>query len=145
MLFFFTGIHPDYHKPTDDVEKINFNGELQVIKYIYHVIDETNDKGKLVFSKTKEPKMEGAHFTVSLGIMPDYSFTGKGVRADGIIDGKIASKAGIKPGDVITKIGDHTFTDINSYMDVLNKYKKGDAATVTIKRGNEELTFNIVF
>ncbi len=145
VLFFFTGIHKDYHKPTDVVEKINFNGELQVIKYIYHVIDETNDKGKLVFLKTREPKMEGAHFTVSLGIMPDYSFSGKGVRADGIIDGKIAAKAGIKSGDIITKIGDHTFSDIYSYMDVLSKYKKGDATTVTVQRGSSDLTFNITF
>ena len=49
VLFFFTGIHQDYHKPGDDVEKINFPGELQVIKYMYHVIEETNKMGKLAF------------------------------------------------------------------------------------------------
>jgi Zn-dependent M28 family amino/carboxypeptidase len=59
VLFFFTGIHKDYHKPTDDVDKINFTGELEVIKYIYHVIEETNRIGKLAFLKTREPKMEG--------------------------------------------------------------------------------------
>ncbi len=145
VLFFFTGAHKDYHKPTDDVEKINFPGELQVIKYIYHVIDETNKLGKLAFSKTREPKMQGVRFTVSLGIMPDYTFDGKGVRADGIIDGKIAQKAGIQAGDVITKLGDNSFTDLNSYMSVLSKYKKGDSTTVTVMRGNNELKFNIVF
>jgi len=145
VLFFFTGIHADYHKPSDDIEKINFTGELQVIKYIYHVIEQTNNMSKLVFLKTREPKMEGSHFTVSLGIMPDYTFSGKGVRADGIIDGKIAQKAGIKAGDIIVKLGDKTFSDIYSYMDVLGKYKKGDATTVTVKRGSDELIFNIVF
>jgi len=100
---------------------------------------------KLAFSKTKEPKMEGARFTVSLGIMPDYAFSGKGIRADGIIAGKIAEKAGIKAGDVIIKLGDNSFSDIYSYMDVLSKYKKGDATTVTVLRGKDELTFNIVF
>ncbi|MGH2647794.1 MAG: M20/M25/M40 family metallo-hydrolase, partial [Ginsengibacter sp.] len=74
VLFFFTGTHKDYHKPSDDVDKINFPGELYVIKYIYHVIEETNNTGKLAFSKTKEPKMGGARFTVSLGIMPDYTY-----------------------------------------------------------------------
>ena len=145
VLFFFTGIHEDYHKPTDDVEKINFSGELQILKYIYHVIEQTNNMQKLAFSKTKEPKMEGARFTVSLGIMPDYAFSGMGIRADGIIAGKIAEKAGIKAGDVIIKLGDNSFSDIYSYMDVLSKYKKGDATTVTVLRGKDELTFNIVF
>jgi S1-C subfamily serine protease len=145
VLFFFTGTHKDYHKPTDDIEKINFTGELQVIKYIYHVVEETNKLNKLAFSKTREPKMGGARFTVSLGIMPDYTFDGKGVRADGIIDGKIAQKAGIQAGDVITKLGENSFTDLNSYMSVLSKFKKGDATTVTVLRGNKELTFNIVF
>ncbi|MEO8568077.1 MAG: PDZ domain-containing protein, partial [Ginsengibacter sp.] len=129
----------------DDVEKINFTGELQVIKYIYHVIEATNGLGKISFSKTKEPKMGGARFTVSLGIMPDYSFDGKGVKADAIIDGKIAQKAGIQAGDIIIKLGDNTFSDIYSYMDVLSKFKKGDATTVTVLRGNDQVTFDIIF
>jgi len=145
VLFFFTGIHQDYHKPSDDIEKINFTGELQVIKYMYHIIEQTNNIGKLAFLKTKESKMEGSRFTVSLGIMPDYTYSGKGVRADRIIDGKIAEKAGIKSGDVIIQLGGKFFSDIYSYMDVLNTYKKGDATTVTVKRGSNELTFNIVF
>jgi aminopeptidase YwaD len=145
VLFFFTGIHPDYHKPTDDVDKINFTGELTVIKYIYHVIEQTDKLGKLTFTKTREPKMEGTRFTVSLGIMPDYTFSGAGIKADGIIDGKVAQKAGIVAGDVIIKLGENSFSDIYSYMNVLSKYKKGDATTVTIKRGNQELTFNITF
>jgi Peptidase family M28/PDZ domain len=145
VLFFFTGTHKDYHKPTDDADKINFIGELQVIKYIYHVIDETNKLGKLAFLKTREPKMEGKRFTVTLGIMPDYTFNGKGVRADGIIDGKVAQKAGMQTGDVIVKLGENSVTDLTSYMNVLSKYKKGDSTTVTIMRGKDELTFDIIF
>ena len=145
VLFFFTGIHKDYHKPTDDVDKINFTGELYVIKYIYHVIEETNKLGKLSFLKTREPKMEGKRFTVTLGIMPDYTFGGTGVRADGIIDGKIAQHAGMQTGDVIIKLGENSVSDLNSYMNVLSKYKKGDSTTVTIMRGKDALTFNIIF
>ena len=145
VLFFFTGTHKDYHKPTDDVNKINFSGELEVIKYIYHVIEETNKLGKLAFLKTREPKMEGKRFTVTLGIMPDYTFSGKGVRADGIIDGKVAQQAGMHSGDVIVKLGENSVSDLSSYMNVLSKYKKGDSTTVTIMRGKDELTFNIIF
>ena len=77
--------------------------------------------------------------------MPDYTFTGAGVRADGIVDGKIAQKAGIKAGDVITALGENKFYDIYSYMNVLAKYKKGDAAKVKVLRDGKELTFDIVF
>ena len=145
VLFFFTGTHEDYHKPTDDVEKINLTGELLVIKYMYHIIEETDGLNKITFSKTREPKMASAHFTVSLGIMPDYTFSGKGVKADGIIDGKIAQRAGIKTGDIIVKLGGYSFSDIYSYMDVLSKFKKGDSTKVTVLRGNDEKTFDIVF
>ncbi len=145
VLFFFTGTHKDYHKPSDDVEKINFNGELQVLKYVYQAIEEANNLGKIAFAKTRDAKMGSSRFTVSLGIMPDYTFNGKGVRADGIIEGKIAQEAGIQTGDVIIKLGDYSFSDIYSYMDVLSKFKKGDTTKVTVLRGSNQMTFDIVF
>ena len=89
--------------------------------------------------------MGGTRFTVSLGVMPDYTYSGSGVHIDGIIDGKIAEKAGIHAGDVIIKLGDFTVTDVNSYMTVLSKFKKGDATKVTILRGKDEMSFDIVF
>ena len=145
VLFFFTGTHADYHKPTDDADKINFEGEFRVLQYVENVLKETNNSDKLAFSKTREPKMESAHFTVSLGFMPDYTFSGTGVRADGIIDGKIAQKIGMKAGDVIVKLGDFNVTDINNYMTALSKFKKGDTTKVTVMRGKEEKSFDVVF
>jgi aminopeptidase YwaD len=59
VLFFFTGIHSDYHKPTDNYDKINYTGELQVLKYIYGVVEYANTKGKLAFSKTRDTQMGG--------------------------------------------------------------------------------------
>lgn len=145
VLFFFTGIHADYHKPTDDADKINFEGEFRVLQYVENVLKETNNLDKLAFSKTREPQMESAHFTVSLGFMPDYTYPGTGVRADGIIDGKIAQQIGMKAGDVIIKLGDFNITDINNYMTALSKFKKGDATTVSVRRGKDEMSFNLVF
>ncbi len=146
VLFFFTGVHSDYHKPGDDVDKINFIGEVYVIKYIYKIIEETNQTEKIPFIKTSEAQSRYApKFTVTLGIMPDYAFTGKGVRADAIVDGKIAEKAGIKAGDVITALDENKFYDIYSYMDVLSKYKTGDAAKVKVLRDGKELQFDIIF
>jgi hypothetical protein len=146
VLFFFTGAHSDYHKPSDDADKINYTGELMLIKYIYSVIEKTNDKGKLAFTKTRETQAQGRRsFSVSLGIMPDYTFGGTGVRADGISEGKPAEKAGLKAGDVIIQIGDYKIPDVQGYMQVLGKFKKGDATKVTVKRGTENIVFDIIF
>lgn len=146
VLFFFTGAHSDYHKPSDDADKINYTGELQLLKYIYAVIEKTNDKGKLAFTKTREAQQQGKRsFSVSMGIMPDYTFSGTGVRADGISEGKPAEKAGLKTGDVIIQIGEYKIPDVQGYMQVLGKFKKGDATKVTVKRGTEEKVFDVVF
>jgi aminopeptidase YwaD len=146
VLFFFTGLHTDYHKPTDDADKINYTGELQVVKYIYHIIETTDKKGKLSFTKTREMAMGSkTTFKVTLGIMPDYTFGGTGVRADGISEGKVAQKAGIKAGDILIQLGEYTFTDVQTYMEILAKFNKGDATKVKVKRGKEELVFDIVF
>jgi hypothetical protein len=146
VLFFFTGAHSDYHKPSDDADKINYKGVLMLLKYIYGVIEKVNDNGKLAFTKTREAQAQGRRsFSVSMGIMPDYTFSGTGVRADGISEGKVAERAGIKTGDIIIQIGDFKIPDVQGYMQALGKFKKGDATKVKVKRGNEELVFDIVF
>ncbi|MEP7255104.1 MAG: M28 family peptidase [Ferruginibacter sp.] len=146
VLFFFTGAHSDYHKPSDDPDKINYTGELMVLKYIYNVVDINNKKGKLGFTKTRETQAQGQRsFKVSMGIMPDYTYSGAGVRADGISEGKLAQKIGMKAGDVIVQIGDFKVTDVQGYMQVLGKFNKGDATKVKVNRGKEELVFDIVF
>jgi aminopeptidase YwaD len=146
VLFFFTGAHSDYHKPSDDADKINYTGELMLLKYIYAVIEKTNEKGKLAFTKTREAQQMGKRsFSVSMGIMPDYTFSGTGVRADGITEGKPAEKAGLKTGDIIIQIGEYKIPEIQVYMQTLGKFKKGDATKVTVKRGNEEKIFDVIF
>ena len=145
VLFFFTGAHRDYHKPTDDVDKINFVGEYRIMQYIENILEKTNDTEKIAFLKTREPQMGNAYFTVSLGFMPDYTFSGTGVKVDAIIDGKIAQKIGMKPGDTITQLGNFKVTDINNYMTALSKFKKGDTTKVLVMRGKDELNFDVVF
>ena len=146
VLFFFTGAHSDYHKPGDDADKINYTGELMLVKYIYDVINKTNKRGKLGFTKTREAQAQGKRsFNVSMGIMPDYTYSGAGVRADGLSEGKPAQKAGLKTGDVIVQIGEYKITDVQGYMQVLGKFNKGDATKVKVKRGSEEMVFDIVF
>jgi len=77
--------------------------------------------------------------------MPDYTYSGPGVRADGVTEGRAAQKAGILAGDIIVQIGNYTFDDMQSYMQTLNKFNKGDSTTVKVKRGTTEFTVPIVF
>ncbi len=145
VLYFFTGSHLDYHKPSDDADKINFNGEVAVINYIKKILTTTDQKEKLVFTKTRDVSTGRSSFKVSLGIMPDYTYDGHGVRVDAVIDNRPAQKAGIKAGDVLYQLGDHPFTDVQTYMDALNKFDKGQATKVKLKRGNEDMEMDIVF
>jgi hypothetical protein len=138
VLFFFTGLHSDYHKPTDDYNKINYTGEAFLVKYIESLVTVINTKGKMSFQRTREPAMSTtARFTVTLGIMPDYTFSGSGVRVDGVSDGRPAQKAGIQTGDIIVQLGSFNTGSLETYMQALSKFNKGDKTTVKYKRGEE--------
>ena len=146
VLFFFTGSHVDYHKATDDWEKINYDGEAEIVQYIYQLINVTDAKNKLAFTKTREPQAgRSAKFTVSLGVIPDYGFIGTGVRIDGVSGGKLAEKIGLQAGDILLQLGDYKFVDVMSYMQTLSKLKKGDKVKLRIKRGSEEKEFEVEF
>src|SRR6478752_510878 len=148
VLFFFTGLHSDYHKPSDDADRINYDGELGVIKYINGIVlSPTTTSQKLAFTKTRETQSTSSMRSggVTMGIMPDYTFAGSGIRCDGISDGRPAQKAGLKAGDIIIKVGDYTISSMDSYMQTLGKFQKGEKAKVKFKRGNEEMETEVQF
>lgn len=146
VLHFFSGQHKDYHKPSDDEEKINYRGMEAIFDYVMNLIAVLDSKGKIAFTKTKDDEHEKApKFTVTMGVMPDYTYEGKGMRIDGVTEGKPAAKAGLKQGDVIIQLGDLLITDMMSYMKALAAFKKGDTTTVKFKRGNEEMVKEVQF
>jgi hypothetical protein len=146
VLFFFTGIHTDYHKPGDDYDKINYPGELQVVKFIYGVVEGLDRKGRLAFTKTREIQQGSSpRFSVTLGILPDYTFSGSGVRADGVSEGRPAQGAGMQAGDIILQLGDYPVSSLENYMEALGKFKKGDKTVVRYKRGNDTIERPVQF
>ena len=145
VLGFFTGQHSDYHKPSDDSNLINYDGEKHVLLYIARIIEATCTFPKMEYSETRNSQSESRSFKVTMGVMPDYAFDKKGMRIDGVTDGKPASKAGIKTGDIVLKIGDFEVKDVYAYMDALAKFKKGDTTKVLVRRGNEDLVLDITF
>lgn len=147
VLFYFTGLHSDYHRPTDDFDKINYAGEASVVQHVYSLLQAVNKlPGKLPFTKTKEVQMgTTARFSVTLGIMPDYTYGGGGVRVDGISEGKAAQRAGLQEGDVITSLDDLRITSLESYMQALSKFRKGDKTTVHYTRNGKALATTAEF
>ncbi|MEM1323349.1 MAG: M20/M25/M40 family metallo-hydrolase [Bacteroidota bacterium] len=145
-LHFFTGQHDDYHKPIDDSHLINYEGIYEVSELLMRMIKGLDAVGKIKFTKTEDNKeRQAARFKVTLGVMPDYTFNGKGMRIDGVIDGRPASKADFKAGDVVIKIGEVDVEDIYGYMEGLSKFNKGDSTKVIVKRGDQELIKQVTF
>ncbi|MGI9191577.1 MAG: PDZ domain-containing protein, partial [Chitinophagaceae bacterium] len=145
VLHFFTGQHHDYHKPSDDMDKINYEGETRILELIADLIYQLDDKETLPFYKTAAPQGGKMAFKVTLGVMPDYAFEGQGMRLDGVTDAKPAAKAGLQQGDIIVRLGDTPITSVKEYMGVLSQFNKGDQTTVTFIRNGETLTASLTF
>lgn len=144
VLHFFTGQHEDYHKPTDDSDKINYEGLVKVVRYISRVIGSLDTEPKLAFTKTKDSS-DSPRFTVSMGVVPDYMFDGKGMRVDGVSEGKPAQAAGLQKGDVVVQLGDSTVYDMMSYMRALSAFQKGDSTKVVIERSGQKVEAVVKF
>jgi len=146
VLHFFTGSHSDYHKPSDDWQKINFAGEKAVLQFIIKLVEDLNSTPKLTFLATKNKSMGSARsFKVTMGIMPSYTSNDEGLKVDGVSDGKPAQKAGILTGDLIVQIGELPIKDIQAYMDALGKFEKGQTVPVKVKRNKEVVTVMLTF
>ncbi|GAC1480105.1 MAG: hypothetical protein NVS1B13_00210 [Flavisolibacter sp.] len=147
VLYYFTGLHQDYHKPSDGMEKINYAGEEQLIKHIYSLVSlEDKEKNRMAFTPTRQKTpLSSPRFTVTLGIMPDYAFNGTGIRVDAIIDNRPAQIAGLKAGDIITALGPFTVSSLDLYMKALGQFKKGDKTTVVYIRNNQIQSIHVEF
>lgn len=145
VLHFFTGQHEDYHKPSDDQELLNYEGMYQISDYIFSIVSDLDNNGKLVFKKTINESESAPRFKVTLGVIPDYLFEGKGMRIDGVSDGKPAEKAGIMKGDVVVKMGTIEIVDMMSYMIGLSKFEKGNSTTVEVLRDGKIVEVKVTF
>ena len=147
VLSFFTGAHTDYHKPNDDIEKINASGQLKVVKMIYDVItdiDYNDSPPQFTEAGPKSSKSTGmVRLKVTFGFMPSYSSAGNGLGVDGVRADGPAGKAGLKKGDVIVEINGSAVKDIYGYMTILEKLKPGESSNVKLLRDNKEKLITI--
>jgi hypothetical protein len=145
VLHFFSGQHSDYHKPSDDEDRINYKDMVVATEVIKKTIQQTRKMGKLEFTKTKDVQPGSRQFKVTMGVMPDYSFAGPGMRIDAVTEGKPAALAGLTKDDVVVKLGDWDVSTVQDYTKALSHFNKGDKTQVTVIRNGSKQTFDIAF
>jgi hypothetical protein len=145
VLFFFTGTHEDYHKPSDDSEKINAEGEKVILDYIYNVamhIDQITERPDYLLVERKE---SGKMFVrrVYVGTIPDFAGNVDGYKISGVSEGSPAQIAGLQGGDIIIEFGGRKISNIYDFTYALGDFVPGDIVDVIVKRGEEEITFTV--
>ena len=145
-IHFFTGAHEDYHRPSDDIEKINDEGMVVIADLVQAMIANMDGKSKMTFTKTKDPSPSSSpKMEVTLGVLPDYLYDGVGMRIDGVREGKPAANAGMQKGDVIISMGGEEIADIYAYMKVLSSYHVGDQTKLVVLRDGKEMEITVQF
>lgn len=144
-LYFFTGSHADYHQPTDEAEKINYEGTYKVINYVQRVLETAETNGKIAFTKPVIPANTTQRFTVSLGVVPDNTYKGKGYKIGGVTPKRLAEKIGLKAGDILLQLGSYEINEMSSYTQALSMFKQGDTTRLKVIRGTEEKNIDVIF
>ncbi len=145
VLFFWTGTHTDYHKPSDTFDKINYADEariLDLVAYVVREVDGTEKRLTYTTAKTEASPRTGG-FRVYLGTIPNYAESDTGLLIDGVRDDSPAAKAGLKAGDRIVKIGTRDIKNVYDYTYALGEMKAGEEYVIEVVRGTERLTLKI--
>jgi hypothetical protein len=147
VLFFFTGVHPDYHRPSDTWEKINIQGEARILQLVAATVTRIADlpeRPQFVRAEGSGPQMASASgFSVYLGTIPDYSAEREGVTLSGVREGSPAEKAGLRAGDVIVQFGERAIKNVYDFTYALRDAKAGEPIELVILRGSDRQTLKI--
>ncbi len=141
VLHLFSGLHGDYHKPTDDVERFEAEGAAQVVELTLDLTRRMAGAGAIAFVEppAAEPGQQRARsgFGTWFGSMPNYAFAGPGVKIDGTSAGSPAERAGFLAGDVLLELGEVEIATIDDFMYALQHYKPGDVVLVGFERDGQ--------
>jgi aminopeptidase N len=148
VLMFFTNTHEDYHKPTDDFDKIDTTGVRRVAALVSTITRTVADRPARLTLKRgagKPPAAEAASrgYGAYLGSVPDFTPVDYGVKLSGVRAESPADKAGIQGGDVIVRFGSMEIKDLYALTDALRAHKPGDSVPVTVLRDGKEITVQV--
>ena len=144
VLFFWTGTHSDYHKPSDTFDKINYDDEARILSLVARIVRDVDGAEKrLTYTTAKVDPPRGGGFRVYLGTIPNYAESTNGLLIDGVREGSPAEKGGLKPGDRIVKIGNREVKNVYDYTYALGEMKAGQEYAFEVMRGSEKLTLKV--
>jgi aminopeptidase YwaD len=145
VLFFFTGTHEDYHKPSDTADRINYDGEALILQFVRDVIYrlQAADARPAYAQAKSEMNTRSATFRVSLGTMPSYAESTDGLKLEGVREGSPAAAAGLKAGDKIVKLAGRDIRNVYDYTQALSEMKAGREYEVEAVRDGQRLMMKI--
>ncbi len=142
-FFFFTGLHGDYHRPTDTADHIDYAGLAQLAAYGRAVVLQLADGTAVPAFDPETAKIpskgNGGPMRIAFGSIPDYADNAKGFRINGVSKGSTAEAIGLQAGDILTQFGDRPIKDIYDFMGALGAYKPGDKAIIHWLRGDRPM------
>lgn len=149
VFHFFTDIHGDYHRPSDDADRINAEGMEQVARFVYAIASDLNAaEAKPAYAMVEAPRPAGGGgrggARVYMGTIPDFGESTEGMKISGVREGSPAAKAGLTGGDVIVKFGRVEIKNLYDFTYALGEYKPGDEVEVVVKRGEETKTLKVL-
>jgi Zn-dependent M28 family amino/carboxypeptidase len=146
VLFFWTGTHEDYHKPSDTADKINYADEARILSLITRLVRSIDtDPQRPTYLVTKSPAAgRSTGFSVSLGTIPNYADSNDGLLLDGVRADSPAAKAGIGAGDRIVKLAGRDIRNVYDYTAALGEMRAGQEYEVELMRGGARLKLMII-
>ncbi|HZB44157.1 MAG TPA: M20/M25/M40 family metallo-hydrolase [Pyrinomonadaceae bacterium] len=145
VLFFFTGTHEDYHKPSDTADRINYDGLAAVAEFVRRVLSDlqASDRRPTFAVAKTEAGARSTGFTVSLGTVPSYGESTDGMKLDAVRAGSPAEAAGLKAGDKIVKLAGRDVRNVYDYTQALSAMKAGETYEVEVVREGARLTMKV--
>lgn len=146
VLFFWTGTHMDYHKPSDTADKISYEGEARIVSMVESVVRaiDGNERRPVYAVAKSESTGRTMGFKVSLGTIPNYAESENGLKLDGVRDSSPAARAGLVAGDVIVKLAGREIKNVYDYTYALGEMKAGEVYEVELMRNGQRLSLKII-
>jgi Peptidase family M28/PDZ domain/PA domain len=148
VLFFFSGLHTDYHKPTDTYDKINAAGAVKVLSLVYMMADRmASEPKRLEYTEVQQPKSasagSGGGYGPYFGSVPDFRDDLKGVLFADVQNNSPAAKAGLKQGDLLVEFDGKPVQNLYDFTYALRSKKVGDIVPVVVKRNGQDVKVNV--
>jgi hypothetical protein len=145
VLFFFTGSHEDYHKPSDTADRVNYEGEARVVQFVRDIVYrlQSSDKRPTYAVARSEANTRSTGFKVSLGTVPSYADSSDGLKLDAVREGSPAAAAGLRGGDKIVKLAGRDVSNLHDYTQALTEMKAGQEYDIEVLRDGQRLSLKI--